>query len=146
MRVQIKIREQLWGIVMALVITVFCFNILILTIGCGNKQPPVIEYVRQLKPGMSLAEVQNLFPKNWLWIDKPIDEIRYNCWMDRRFSMAPVQRKVGYMDHRLGGAVVSLYFDGSNIIVGFDYSASSGPQLSENEYQQFKVKRKKTKE
>lgn len=145
MRVQIKIREELWGIVMALVITVFCFNILMLTIGCGNKQPPVIDYVRQLKPGLSLAQVQNIFPTNWLWMDNPINEKKDICWMDRRLSENAVCRDVSYRDPRWGGANVSLYFDVINIIVGFNYSASSGPQLNEDEFQQFKVKRKKLK-
>ena len=101
--------------------------------GCADPSKDVLTYTRRLKPGMTASEVQSLFPKNMRWIDEPADEVKENCWMNKRYSSNQVARRLVFSEPEAGWRVTYVYFDTNSTLIGLDMGASSSPVLTETE-------------
>ena len=101
--------------------------------GCSNSSKDVLTYTLQLKPGMTIAQVKALFPKEMHWKDDQADEIKQNCWMIRRYSSNSVSRRVVFLEPGHGWRATTVYFDSKGKLVGLHFDASSGSQLEDDD-------------
>ena len=102
--------------------------------GCRRPAPGLLDFLLQVKPGMTVEAVKTLFPAAMLSSDASVDQATQSTLMDRKFSDAPPVRVLLYINQATyAGDAVYLYFDKTDRLVGIDHSASSGRQLQESD-------------
>ena len=125
-------RRSLLGMFVAVfpvICTLAAFNV-----GCRRPEPGLLDFLLQVKPGMTVEAVKALFPAAMLSSDASVDQATQSTLMDRKFSVAPPVRVLLYINHATyAGDAVYLYFDRTDRLVGIDHSASSGRQLQESD-------------
>lgn len=112
--------------------------VLLMNISCSPeaneyfKPSDLIEYVRMLKPGIKSDQVKSLFPSGFSLIEKTTN---YNtAFMRCKYSHNSVYKVLDYWDSKHKGAAgVFIYFDNNDILIGFDFSASSGQQFTKED-------------
>lgn len=96
--------------------------------------PGLLDFLLQVKPGMSVEAVKSFFPAAMLSSDVSADQATQSTLMDRKFSNTPPVRVLLYINHATyAGDAVYLYFDKTDRLIGVAYSASSGRQLLESD-------------
>ena len=101
---------------------------------CSKPEPRVLDYLLQVKPGMTVTEVKALFPASMLTSDSAVDQAKHSTLMDRRFREVPPVRVLLYINHgTYDGDAAYLYFDADDKLMGVDHSASSGRQLQDED-------------
>ena len=92
-----------------------------------------MEFVLQVRPGMTADQVKALFPSEMLWKKKQLDKEQFHCQMDRRWSPSAIEWVLEFSQPNTGYRVATVYFDAKNVIAGIDFSGSSGRQLRKTE-------------
>ena len=111
------------------------FILSVTLLGCSKRDPFLIEYVRQFHPNMTRQEIEALFPTTIKSIETSVEDGKTGVGiMTRRFSNNEVVKGIFYdSKYASNPSIINVYYDKYNVIVGFEYSSSSGPQLRDNE-------------